>query len=227
MTNEEVNNKEDKKTSPFKKVIKVIASSPLVIKIIIIVLFVGALLFIGNKLNLVSISFNTNTNTRETTLEYTFQDVGELVTQEMYLRELEDTSISKDINGWVVPFTTSREIFSIDVEVLASVDFTQITFAIDNTNKSILIKLPHSKIYKSYMVDGSFASYLDQDSWFSEITHEDQAKLESELVKKAVSEAEDKGIIDKADENAKTIIENMISGYNDFKDYTVNFQYID
>lgn len=138
------------------------------------------------------------------TIKFEFKDVGELVTQEWYGRMLEDSSKDRKIlNAISIPFTESRLIFSIDVEVLAAVDFEDIEYEISDKKEKVIVTLPHSEVYKAYEVQNSFVAYLDEESWFTNIDATEQQKLKDKIVEKGKKQAIESGMLEKADKNAK------------------------
>jgi uncharacterized membrane protein YvbJ len=63
-----------------------------------------------------------------------------------------------------------------------------------------------------------FPGKEDVESVSSAVTEEDKQKIIEEIAKE---NALKKGVLDKADENAKTIIQNFVSGMIDTSDYTI------
>lgn len=206
--------RKEKKRSYLGKFIKTL---PLAVKVITIIIVTGLLIGIGATIpNMIK--------SNETVIDFGFKNVGKLVTQEWYGRILEDSSKDRKIfNTISVPFTESRLIFSTDVEILAGVDFEQIKYEV--LNEKVIVTLPHSQVYKSYEVQGSFKSYLDDESWFTNINSTEQQKLKDAIVEKGKNQAIESGLLDKADENAKNIIKNMIKGNEITKNFEVEFKY--
>lgn len=196
---------------------KFIKTLPLAVKVITIIVVAGLLIGIGATIpNMIK--------SNETVIDFGFKNVGKLVTQEWYGRILEDSSKDRKIfNTISVPFTESRLIFSTDVEILAGVDFEQIKYEV--LNKKVIVTLPHSQVYKSYEVQGSFKSYLDDESWFANINSTEQQELKDAIVEKGKNQAIESSLLDKADENAKNIIKNMIKGNEITKNFEVEFKY--
>lgn len=189
--------KEKKKVKERIKIPKTI----MIITICIILLFIAFLEF----------KYSKSMNHRETIIDFGFKDVGELVTQEWYGRILEDSSKDRKIfNKISVPFTESRIIFSLDVEVTAGLNFKEIEQDISEDGKTVTITLPKAKIYKYYQVPNTFNSYLDDESWFTNINSKERHDLEDAVVEKGKEKALEAGLLEKADKNAKTIIEQMV-----------------
>ncbi len=197
-----------------------ITALPKIAKKIILVVCICIVFFLGIKFGPV---FTSQTKTTKLGLE----DVGELVTQTGYLTVVQDNKENRSFfQLFDIPFTESRQIFSYDVEVDASVDFSQITYTADNKKGEITIKLPHAKIYKATLNPDSLKVYLDSESLFSRIDLSEHNDALKTMQEQAVKDAEANGILDSADENAKTLIEGLIKSNNEYKEYNVNYEYI-
>ena len=147
--------KDSKEKTKEKKKVKERIKIPKTIMIITICIILLFIAFLGFK-------YSKSMNHRETIIDFGFKDVGELVTQEWYGRILEDSSKDRKIfNKISVPFTESRIIFSLDVEVTAGLNFKEIEQDISEDGKTVTITLPKAKIYKYYQVPNTFNSYLD------------------------------------------------------------------
>lgn len=202
------------------KLKKKIIGLPKVVKKIIIVIGVLVIFYLGIKFGPV---FTSQTKTTKLGLE----DVGKLVTQTGYLTVIQDNKENRTFfQLFDIPFTESRQIFSYDVEVDASVNFSQITYSIDDKNSEITIKLPHANIYKATLNTDSFKVYLDDESLFSRIDLTEQNEALKTMEEQAIEDAKANGILESADENAKTLIEGLIKSNNEYKEYKVNYEYI-
>ena len=191
------------------------------VKFILSIIIIVAIIILG-------VLVPTKLNSKEVLLDFGFKDVGVLVTQEWYGKMLEVSSKDRKLFDTIsVPFTESKIIFSMDVEVLAGIDFKDIEYEVkeENDQKKIVIKLPHSYIYKKYPVDNTFESYLESESWFTNINSTDQQKLRDKVTEEGEKKALESGILDKADKNAENIIRNMIKSNKSTKDYEVEFEY--
>ena len=189
------------------------------LKIIGGVALVLVLLFAGSRIP-------SLIKTRETLIDFGFKDVGKLVTQQWYGRMVEDSSTDRTIKDLIhIPFTESRLIFSIDVEVLAAIDFAEIEYEMMEEENKVVISLPHAEIYKAYEVQNSFKLYLESESIFNNISAEEQQAMKDKTVDDAKEKALETGLLDNADANAKTLITNMVRGNERTKDYDVEFQY--
>ena len=168
-------------------------------------------------------SFTSQTKTTKFGLE----DVGELVTQTCYLTEIEDNKEHKEFfNLFEIPFTESRQIFSYDIEVDASVDFSKISYSIDDKKKEIVITLPHSEIYKTTLNNDSLKVYLDSGNLFSRIDLEKHNDAINEMKEQGINDAKANGILDSADTNAQKLIEGFIKSNKKYDNYNLVYKYI-
>ena len=210
----------EKKEGKAKKIIKVFTGMPKTIKWIIVVILILVVLYLGIKFSPVFIS---QTKTTKLGLE----DVGELVTQTAYLTVVQDNKENREFfDLFEIPFTESRQIFSYDIEIDASVDFTQISYDININKNEITIKLPHSKIYKATLDTDSLKIYLDSESLFSRIDLQEHNDALKEMEEQAIQDAEANGLLEAADENAKRIIEGFVKSNTQYKEYKINYEYI-
>lgn len=172
------------------------------------------------------IRLSTNFSTQQKTTKFGLEDVGELVTQTCHATVLEDSKVNRDFfHLFDIPFTESRQIFSYDFEVDASVDFASIEYSINEEIKQVQFLLSHAKVYKTTPKLDSFKVYLDSESLFSRI---DLAKHNEALLKmeeEAVNDCVGNKLLEAADHNAQKLLEAMVKGNKDYKEYKIVFEY--
>lgn len=216
----EVKNENDKK-SRIKNIWKIIKKLPSAIKIVLVILIIALIFYIGG------IWKSVITNQTKTT-KLGLENVGELVTQTAYLTIVQDTEEHREFfDLFEIPFTQSRQIFSYDIQVDASVDFSKITYEIDGNkdNPKIKVKLPHAKIYKSSIDNESLKIYLDEESLFSRIDLSEHNEAMKQLTEQGIKDAEANGLLKAGDENAKKLIETFFKS-NGYEDYQIEYEYI-
>lgn len=215
-----MNDDENNQKSKFSSIKKSLLKTPKILKYVITIVILIILIYHGTT---IKSNFTTKTKTTKLGLE----DVGELVTQTCYVTVVEDSKVNRDFfNLFDIPFTESRQIFSYDVEVDASVNFSDISYMPNEDNNEIIIKLPHAKIYKSTLNLFSLKVYLDSESLFSRIDLEKQNEALKAIEKQAVTDARANGIIEAADKNAKTLISGLIKSNYKYKEYKIVYEYI-
>ncbi len=218
----EKTSEEVKKEHKFKSVKSIFKHCPkLVKKGIILVILIG-IFYLGMKSNAIF-------TTKATTLDIGLKNVGELVTQSAFVRVLENSAFTRKLfDEYDIPFTESRMIFSYMVQVDASINFEDISIKnIDEENKNITIILPHSKVYNSTLDLNSFEKYIDNESWFSRIDSEKYNEALKDVKKQGEQDAVNHGLLTKADENGRTLIESFIKSNDKYKDYNIEYEYID
>ena len=215
MNNNDNNSK--KKKIKWKEISKKITKLPKIIKYSILVVIVIAILVIG---------IGTNRDSQTQATKFGLRDVGELVTQTAYVTEVKDTKESRDFfKLFNIPFTESRQIFSYNIEVDASVDFSKISYKETGKNE-ITVELPHSKIYKATLKTDSLKVYLDDDSLFSRIDLKEHNKALKSMEDDAIKTAKANGLLEAADKNAKVLIESFIKSDKKYKEYIMKYKYI-
>ena len=213
---EKEKDKKEKKHSFWKSFIRL----PKVFKYAIIALIILALASTG-------VMIGTVIESQHEAVDFGLENVGILVTQTAHVTEVSDTKVNRDFFSlFDIPFTESRQIFSVRVDVDASVDFGEITYKQDNDKKTVIVTLPHADIYQATLIDDSLKIYLDDESLFSRIDLKTHNKAREELKGEAIKTARNNGILDAADKNAQAIIERFIKSNREYKDYKVFFNYV-
>ena len=208
------------KKSKFTMVKKIFSKIPKILKGVIVIIILLVAFYLG-------IMFKSSFKTQTKTTKLGLEDVGELVTQTCYVTVVEDSKVNRDFfNLFDIPFTESRQIFSYDVEVDASVDFSKLSYDTDEENKQITMKLPHAKIYKSTLNLFSLKVYLDSESLFSRINLEKQNEALKAIEEQAINASKANGILEAADENAKNLIAGFMKSNDEYKDYNISYEYI-
>ena len=200
-----------------KKNIKVVS---IVIKIVIVIAILLGVFYLGNACSSV-----INLQTKST--KFGLKDVGELVTQTAYVTVVTDNKENKELfNKFEIPFTESRQVFSYDVEVDVSVNFSEISYTVDSENKEIKVSLPHSKIYKTTLNTDSLKVYLDTESLFSRIDLKEHNDALNAIKEQAATDAKSNGTLEAGDNNAKRLVESFIKENSRYKDYSFSYEYI-
>ena len=163
----------------------------------------------------------------EKVLKLGLEDVGELVTQTCHTVVLEDSKESLSFfDLFDIPFTESRQIFSYDFDVDASINFSKIEIEnIDDDKKEVKIKLPHSRVYKVVIVPETFKSYLDSDGLFSRIDLTEHNEALIKMENSAKEQCLASNLLERADSNAQKLLSAMIQSEEKYKKYTISFDY--
>ncbi len=223
---------EEKKEVVVKEIIKEVPSKrkinfpgPFKIFLYIVIL---CILF-GGSIFGITIGVKEIFNNQEKVLKLGLDETGELVTQICHTVVLEDSRESKTFfDLFEIPFSESRQIFSYDFDVEASINFSNVVLEkVSDKDKEIIIKLPHAKIYKVTLLPNSFKSYLDKDSIFSTIDLTEHNDALIKMQDSAKAQCLTNELLYNADQNAQTLLTAMIKSDNYYKDYSIIFNYFE
>lgn len=156
-------------------------------------------------------------------LSHALNDVGLLVTQEYYFTGVTGGSNKLKFLGRAWDFTESSFLISYDGVVTAGVDFSRIKVEKYDRAGTILVTMPAAVILGVDIDPESFRLHYEKNSIFTEqsvVTYNDSViALEQEEKEKAL----ERGILEKADENARKLIRSMVLGLVDPTVYSVYF----
>lgn len=155
------------------------------------------------------------------------KDIGELATLEYLYTDAGKFEDPKKLFGVNIPFTTKSFIAKWDGIIKAGINIDEIIVEINDAKKEIIIHMPKAEIL-SHEIDSNSIETLDEkDGLFNPVKVEDVRQFDS-VSKEAMEErAIENGILDKAFENAKEIIEKLVN--NDVvqeQEYTITFELI-
>ena len=118
---------------------------------------------------------------------------------------------TKQLFGKNIPFTTKSFIAKWDGVIKAGVDITKVSAEIDNSKKEILVYIPKVEIL-SHEIDNDSIETLDQkDGLFNPVKVEDVRAFDKVSKEAMEQRAIENGILEKAYDNAKEIIEKLVS----------------
>ena len=150
-------------------------------------------------------------------------DMGTLVTADYSCTQVETYSKTKTL--FYVYDSNTSFVYSYDGVVYAGVDFTKIKVERNDVNKQIIIEVPDADITSVEIDYDSFKVYSEKQGIFNPLKIEDYNDAQKSFDEKARTLAKEKGIIKKAEDNAKTIIETFVySLMEDEEGYEVVFK---
>ena len=156
-------------------------------------------------------------------IEDGLRDIGVLVTQEYYFTDVISFSSVKKLFRVEVPFTETSYLASYDGVVTAGIDFGKVAVVKDDTTWKIYVTLPPAEILNVDVDPETFELYSERTGLGNPLSVEDFndsiVTLESSVRQKAL----DKGLLEKADENARAVVRNFIAGLVGTGPYTVEF----
>jgi hypothetical protein len=151
-------------------------------------------------------------------------DIGELATQEYYFTEVESYDSQKKVNDFKIPLTTSRFVYSYDGMIKAGIDFTGIQVEKDDLKKLIMVKLPKAKILSVEIYEDSFKVYDEKQSIFNQVSISDFNNTNANLKARAEERAIERGLLDKANDNAVLLLKNFLLSTYDVSDYAIKVE---
>jgi hypothetical protein len=149
-------------------------------------------------------------------------DMGVLITEEYYFTQVESYEKTKTILNFFT--SNSNFIYSYDGVVSAGIDCSAISVEKDDDNQVITITVPPSEICYIEIDHDSFQMYSEKEGLWNSMSMEDYNDSLVEFEDAARKNAIQKGVLDKADENARTIIGNFVMGMIEDSDYTIEWK---
>lgn len=158
------------------------------------------------------------------------QDIGELATVEYLYTDAGKFEDPAEIFGKDIPFffTTKSFIAKWDGDIKAGVDISKVTAEVSESTKEIIVHIPKAQILSHEINDESIETLDEKNGLFNKIKVEDVREFDA-ISKEAMEQrAIENGILDKAFENAKEIIEKLINtDVVKEQEYTITFQEIE
>ena len=149
-----------------------------------------------------------------------FQEIGILETYCYTADELQE--VTKDgLFSWNI--TSAQYLIQYTVELRAGIDCTKIKIDADHTAKKITIGMPKAFFQKPTIDYDSCEQYEVKQGLFSKLNWDDFNISMTELEEAAVEKAEKNGVLKKADENARTLILNLVSQFPNAEEYSIEF----
>ena len=141
------------------------------------------------------------------------QDIGELATIEYLYTDAGKFEDPAKLFGKDIPFsfTTKSFIAKWDGNIKAGVKIDQIIVEINDADKEIIVHMPEAEILSHEIEDDSIETLDEKDGLFNPVKVEDVRAFDA-ISKDAMEQrAIENGILDKAYDNAKGIIEKLIN----------------
>jgi hypothetical protein len=152
-------------------------------------------------------------------LQESLNEMGVLVTEEYYFTQVENYEKTKPV--FKIFTSKSNCIYSYDGVVAAGIDFNSISLEKDEENKVISILVPASTIQYVDIDYESFQVYEEKEGIWNPLSMDDYNESLENFKESASEKAQEKGVLEKADEHAREIIQNFILGMIDDPDYTI------
>lgn len=144
------------------------------------------------------------------TLEDGLQDMGILITQEYFFTEVINYA-KKDDFLWLFD-ATSIAMLSYEGKIGAGIDFGQIKISMANGNSAVTVNMPKAEIRYTDLDQNSLTVYTEKNGLGNKLGLEDFNKAQADLKEAATAKAIERGVLEKAEENAQMLIRNFIAG---------------
>lgn len=192
----------------------------IVLGLLVVACIVFAVLFFTKDTTVKEVTYTGET------LESGIKNISNMCTAEYYykhMEKLQKEETKTKIFGISIPGTDSVYIYSCKGVVTAYVDFGQVQIeetkgsAEDGTQTvtEIKIKLPEIQL-KSTVDHDSFEECYDDSSTFNPFTPDETNGSFQAIESQELENAKANGIVEKAESNAKTILENFIKGFAEY-----------
>lgn len=162
------------------------------------------------------------------TIRSGLRDIGELATEEYWFTQVQSYDSTKSATlfniTFDIPLTRSKFIYSYDGVIKAGVDFTKAEVEKDDARRLITVTLPKSHILSSEIDFDSFELYDEQTSIFNPVSVSDVNDTNRTMMRSAEKDALAKGLLERADANAETLIRNFLRGGYDVLEYAVKIE---
>ena len=157
------------------------------------------------------------------TVEDGLRDMGILITDEYYFTEVVSfSSVKKFFKTDIkLAFTESSYLAGYDGVITAGPDFTATRVEKDEAAKTVTVILPKSQIRNVDIDPDSFKLFSEKQGFTNPLSASDFNSSLIELENTARQKALEKGILQRADENAVAIVTNFIGNLIDMSVYHV------
>lgn len=175
-----------------------------VLTVLITMLVCAAILFAGIHIG----QKKQDNHIDSASLSASLNDVQQLVTVEYDYTNMAIYDSSKQINGWNIPFTNSKFILTYDGVIKAGLDFSALQIEVNE--KVITVTLPEPIII-AHEIDENSVQIMDEKySIFNMVKVDDYTQFKKDQQAIMEEKALAKGLLEKARENGKDVIESMI-----------------
>lgn len=135
--------------------------------------------------------------------------ISQLDTVEMHFSEILDYQSALSINGFDLPFTEKKFIFTVKAKVQSGIDLASLTEEnIQITDKKIALTLNRAKITSKEILE--YRAFSEVDGIGNPVTTEDTLNTLNNFTERLEKQALENGILEKAEENAKLVLENFL-----------------
>jgi len=207
---------------------KVLIKKPIIFVVLIAVAIAGIYLYCQmSKPDSVKeqsgLFFNEKVEITNDMVKEELAEVGELITEKYFFTQSQEYSKAKTSDNGVINFfsekiTKSTCIYQYDGEITAGFDMNSIQVDVDKDNKLINVTIPKSTIQSCSIDYESFQLFDEKNGLFNKLDMSDFNEASKEFEESAKQKAIEKGLLDRADDNAKKEVKAFLARINtDYK----------
>lgn len=158
------------------------------------------------------------------TLQDGLREIGQLSTEEYYFTIVTNYSSVKSILNHDIGITESSYVASYDGVVTAGIDFSGVSAAKDDETCTVTVTVPKARIQHIDIDPESFRLYSEKSGLWNPISVADFNDSLVELEREAEEMSAERGILERAQDNAENVIRNFIGSLIDTSVYTIRFE---
>jgi len=144
------------------------------------------------------------------------KEVGELATIEYIYTDSARYSESRGIidNKIILPFSEKSFICQWDGTIKAGIEISEVNVEVDKSKNVIIVNIPETKILSHEIDTDSFVTLDEKNGLFNRISIDDVRNYDTKNKEYMENRALENGLLEKAEENTKNVIENLIYNIN-------------
>lgn len=171
---------------------------------LIVVLVAGASFFVG----MMRERYSSDTKINADLIANRIDSVKKLITTEYHYTNMGSMENQNEFYGWKIPFTRKSFILSYDGVIYAGLDIDKADIRVEG--KVIRIDLPEAEILSHEIKEESITIFDEETSVFNPIEIADYTSFSADQKKAMEDKAIAGGLLDKAEDNAKEAIEEVL-----------------
>ncbi len=185
------------------------------LKKVLSVLFLAVLLLFA-RYAFTNMLFTHHLIVNQSAVERQLEGIGELATYQYTYKGTETVANTRQVLKVDIPGTTHRISFSYSGVIKVGYTISDILVHVDSEARTIEITLPAPVILDNYILEDSL-SHQENNNIFNPIKGNDIITYLNEIKDKELSLAIDQGLYDLAEQNAKEIIAQVLSVFEDYE----------
>lgn len=160
-------------------------------------------------------------------IEEQIHNIGELATVEYLYTDAGRFSDVNQLFGKDISITEKSFIAKWDGTIKAGIDIENVKITYNKIKKTITVDIPKAKIISHELDENSIETLDQKDGLFNPVKVEDVRVFDAESKAAMEERAIKNGLLEKAEENAQNIIENMLLANPELKDYKIEFSILE